>query len=254
MNNKIIALFFSATDTTAKYVNTVVSAFKNQVDCCINLADDLNMPLPEISADDIVIFAAPVYGGRLPEMVAKRFVTLKGNGANAIAMVVYGNRDYDDALLELTDIVSANGFSVVGAGAFIGQHSIFPCVAKNRPDESDLKIAIDFATKCKEAIADSKHGNLTIKGNHPYKKIMNVGLTPKVNIGLCYRCGLCATNCPANAISKDDPTITSADKCISCGRCIVHCPNRARSYTGKLIGAIFTKAFSKRKEPEVYVV
>ena len=257
MDKRIIAIFFSATDTTARYINAALSVFKNQADCYFNLADDPNMPLSEISTDDIVVFASPVYGGRLPEAVSKRFAKMKGNGANAIAMVVYGNRDYDDALLELTDIVSSNGFNIVGAGAFIGQHSIFPRVAKSRPDESDLKRVIDFTPKCKDAIAGSKHGALTIKGNRPYKKIMSVGLTPKVNKELCNRCGLCATNCPAQAISKDDPTTTSADKCLSCGRCITHCPHNARNYTGlkyKLIGAIFAKAFSKRKDSEAFVI
>ncbi|MDE6278980.1 MAG: 4Fe-4S binding protein [Paramuribaculum sp.] len=254
---RIIAIYFSATDTTKKYVDSVVSVFCHAADIYINLADDMNISLPEITHKDIVILAAPVYGGRLPEWVADRFKQLKGNGAYAISIVVYGNRDYDDALLELVDITTENNFNVVGAAAFIGQHSIFPRVAQHRPDRSDIKVALEFAEKCKEAILTEKRGNLEIKGNRPYKKIMSVGLTPKVDGELCNRCGQCAANCPADAISTVNPTVTLTDKCISCGRCITHCPRHARKYSGlkyKIIGAIFTRAFSKKRESEYMVL
>ena len=257
LNKRTIAIFFSATDTTKKYVDAVVSVLGNPADIYINIADDMGMPLPEITPDDLVIVASPVYGGRLPEAVAERFKELRGNGAVAIPMVIYGNRDYDDALLELLDILSAGGFRIVGAGAFIGQHSIFPLVAKNRPDESDMEVAREFASECRDALENSRFGDVHVKGNRPYKKIMNVGLIPKVDKNLCNRCGQCASNCPAEAIDKNDPTTTADDRCISCGRCIAHCPRGARKHKGmkySLIGAVFTRAFSKRKEAEYFML
>lgn len=256
-NKRVIAIYFSATDTAKKYVDAVVSVFSNVPDVYINLADDMKMPFPKLTSEDIVIIASPVYGGRLPESVASRFMELRGKGAYVIPMVVYGNRDYDDALIELVDITSEDGFNIVGAGAFIGQHSIFPRVAHNRPNETDLKRAVEFATRCKESILHEKRGNLEVKGNRPYKKIMNVGLTPKVNKKLCTRCGICALNCPAGAINVDDPTKTINEKCISCGKCINHCPHRARKHGGlkyKIIDEIFTRAFSKNKEGEYMIL
>lgn len=87
--------------------------------------------------DLAILLIAPVYAGRIPEMAAKLFSQIDGHGMKAIVAVVYGNRDYDDALLELADIAIADGFEVIGAGAFIAQHCIFPKVANGRPDSSD---------------------------------------------------------------------------------------------------------------------
>lgn len=64
-----------------------------------------------------------------------------------MAVVVYGNRDYEDALLELHDILSENGFVVVAAGAFVARHSIFPDVAAGRPDRDDLDRMAEFAER-----------------------------------------------------------------------------------------------------------
>ena len=79
----------------------------------------------------------------------------------AIVAVIYGNRDYDDALLELADIAVEDGFEVVAAGAFIAQHCIFPKVANGRPDASDMAVATDFIKRAKES---GKLDISTIKG------------------------------------------------------------------------------------------
>ena len=49
---------------------------------------------------------------------------LKGNGARAVLLVVYGNREYEDTLLELSDVMEAAGFSPVAAVAAVAEHSI----------------------------------------------------------------------------------------------------------------------------------
>ena len=64
---------------------------------------------------------------------------IHGNNTPAVAVCVYGNRDYDDALLEIKDTLNGNGFRTFAAGAFIGRHCIFPKVAEGRPDASDLE-------------------------------------------------------------------------------------------------------------------
>ncbi len=61
----------------------------------------------------------------------------KGNQTPAIAVVTYGNRDYEDALLELQTILEQNGFVVIGAAALIAEHSIVHSVGHDRPDEAD---------------------------------------------------------------------------------------------------------------------
>lgn len=257
MFKRLICIYFSATYTTLRYIKSFAQALGHLIDINLNLADDLSVDFPDIDADDLLVVASPVYGGRLPLQVSSRFKGLSGNHAKAVAMVVYGNRDYDDALLELTDILSGSDFEVIGAGAFIGQHSIFQKVASSRPDDKDLDILHRFATECKRIVETGVHGNLTIKGNRPYKKIAEVPLHPSGNPDICNRCGTCVKQCPVSAIIPDEPYKTDISQCISCGRCIIVCPNRTRKYSGlkyKLIGAIFTSAFSKRKEPEFVVI
>lgn len=58
---------------------------------------------PIVIQADIAIVAVPVYGGRVAETAMERLQWIKGQQTPVIPLVVYGNRDYEDALLELTD-------------------------------------------------------------------------------------------------------------------------------------------------------
>ncbi len=253
--DKLHAIYFSATDTTRKCVASFCQGFGSEPDISVNLADGFDATFPEISNEDVVVIATPVYGGRLPLHVARALAKIKGNNATAIAIVVYGNRDYDDALLELTDILHNNNFRISGAGAFIGQHSIFPKVAKSRPDLSDEQELIKFGKECRTASCKGVGSDYSpyIKGKRPYKKSAGVPLYPKAKKADCIKCAKCASNCPVGAIPNDKPFITDTIKCISCGRCIKVCSTGARRYSGaaySLVSLIFKAAFSKRKEPE----
>lgn len=246
-------IYFSATGTTRKCVEAVASILGVEPVSDINLADNLNAEMPNPGGEDIVTVAAPVYGGRLPKMVAESLCRLQGNGAKAIAMVVYGNRDYDDALLELIDILTQCGFNVIGAGAFIGQHSIFPTVGSERPDMNDKRELKAFGNACREAVMAGRQGGLNVKGKRPYKKIAGVPLHPQADRKVCRSCRKCADMCPAGAISPAEPYVTDNDKCISCGRCIAVCPHKARHYAGlkySFVNRLFVWGFSRRKNPE----
>lgn len=257
--NKLYAIYFSATGTTQKCVDSVCQGLGIKPESAINLADNLDAEFPQMTADDVVVIALPVYGGRLPNVVADALSRLKGNGAIAVGMVVYGNRDYDDALLELTDLLYDKGFRTVGAGAFIGQHSIFPKVGASRPDLSDEQCLIKFGKECRKAITDGFDSSMPpyIKGKRPYKQMANVVLAPIAKESDCIKCGACVRKCPVSAISADTPWISDTTKCISCGRCISVCSQHARKHTGlkySIFGAIFKAAFSKRKQPQWKVV
>lgn len=253
---KVTSIYFSATNTTKSCVDEFSSAFAASDRAEYNLADDMSAVLPDFGDDDLVIVASPVYGGRLPGVVADRFRQLRGGNAKAVAMVVYGNRDYDDALLELKEMLDEAGFRVVGAGAFIGRHSIFPKVGACRPDAQDRRCIRDFAGACAVKIAEGASGDLRVKGRKPYKKAAGVPLHPSVLESDCVKCGKCAAACPMGAIDGGDPLTTDAAKCISCGRCISVCSRNARRYRGllyALTGGIFAACFSRRKSPDFYV-
>lgn len=213
-----------------------------------------------LSKDDLAIFAVPVYAGRVPEIAVDQIRKFKGDGTRAIIVVVYGNRDYDDALLELQNIVTENGFLPVAAGAFIAQHSIFSTVATNRPDADDLSTAREFGAKASQITKLSE--TLKVPGNHPYKKPGAIPFAPRTCKGKCIKavkknidiCGVCAAKCPVGAIGSPKPK-TDKNKCIKCGYCISVCPYDAREWGGilhKLVSKIFTKQNLAPKKSELF--
>ena len=96
----------------------------------------------DVPAHELAIVGAPVYGGRIPPEAARRLRRVKGNLTAAVVVVVYGNRVYEDALLELRDLVTETGFVPVAAGAFLGEHSFSTeavPLAHGRPDAQDAR-------------------------------------------------------------------------------------------------------------------
>lgn len=242
---------FSATGTTAK----IVSAIGSGLPVTEKRTIDLTRPVQEevtIPGDEIIIFGVPVFSGRVPEIARRRIEKIKGNHTPAIIACVYGNRDFDDALLELKDIVENNGFNVISAGAFVAQHSIFPEVAQGRPDPSDLSKAKEFGENSLKSIsATTENIPLQVKGNRPYRAVKPIPLTPKAD-HKCNACGLCSRQCPVQAIDAGNPKKTDKGKCISCAHCIHICPQKARKFGGLLYWIAsrkFTKAHTQRQEP-----
>lgn len=73
------------------------------------------------SEDELVICGTPVYAAEcqnlfLPYLKEK----IKGGGALAVPIVLFGNRNFDDALAELRDILAGDGFYPLAAGGFCG--------------------------------------------------------------------------------------------------------------------------------------
>lgn len=242
--------FFSPSDTTRKYAKAMTDAFGGESQL-IDLTHGSCEIESELIDGDTVLLISPVYAGRIPALAADLFRQIDGHGMRAIVAVVYGNRDYDDALLELADIAVNDGFDVIAAGAFIAQHCIFPKVANGRPDTSDMAVAADFMERAKES------DNLdisTIKGNRPYKKPGAVPLQPQTDENECLSCGVCARECPTGAI---DPVTLATDKnkCITCCRCIAVCGSHARKFKGvkyATVSKIFCAQNSKRRGPELF--
>ena len=203
-----------------------------------------------IDKEDQVLIAMPSFGGRAPAVAIQRLRKIAGNGAKCTLVCVYGNRAYEDTLVEMEDAAKESGFQVVAAVAAVAEHSIMPQYAAGRPDASDKKQLEQFA----ERIAGKTEAVVSIPGNRPYKKAGGAGLVPKVGKS-CTKCGLCAENCPVQAI---DPASFTADakKCISCMRCVKQCPEKARNVNGAMVSIaamVIKKACSVRKENELYI-
>lgn len=248
---KVFEFCFSPTGGTKKVADILMEPWT----CEKRFVDLLHEPIimESITKQDICMFAVPSFGGRVPAIAIERIKMMQGNGAMAILVAVYGNRAYEDTLIELKDTIEAAGFVAKAAIAAVAQHSIFHQFASERPDEQDRKELQAFAEMIRTKIVTA--GPLEVPGNHPYREFSGVPLKPKAGKA-CMSCGICAKECPAGAISLQDPKKTDKTKCISCMRCIAVCPSHARSNNALLIkaaGKKMEKNCTSRKENILFI-
>jgi ferredoxin len=262
---KVYLVFFSPTGTTKK----AAKAFAEGTGLP---HEEIDLTLPEtrrsfnrsFTTNELVIVGLPVYSGRLPMNIDSFFTGMKGNGAPAVALVVYGNRAYDDALIELKIRLEERGLRVMAGAAFIGEHTFSNKIATGRPNVGDLDVAREFGRKTVSALGQASPGTLNLKGNYPFTA---KGFNPAQDSGPlttfgkilttkdCTHCGLCAPNCPWEAISFNDAVATAYDKCMRCFRCIKICPAGARKITEEkfleILPGFEQRLNATRKEPEL---
>ncbi|MCQ4863270.1 4Fe-4S binding protein [Pseudoflavonifractor phocaeensis] len=191
-------------------------------------------------AGDFCLIGVPSYGGRVPAAAVERLRTLRGNGAAAVLVTAYGNRDYDDTLLELRDEAQAAGFRAVAAVAAVAEHSIMRQFGAGRPDEADRAELADFAARIR-TLAERGGGRLEqVPGNAPYRAYGGVPMKPKAGRD-CTLCGVCAGLCPVEAIPRENPKETDAEKCITCMRCVTVCPSHARALNPVMLMGVTQK-------------
>ncbi len=214
---------FSPTGGTRKLAEALAAALSS-TDTAHDLAD--RHPLPAGEADTVLI-AAPVFAGRIPALVAEKVRALAGAGKRAVTLVVYGNRAYEDALLELNDCAQAAGFRILASAAFVAKHSLANGVGVGRPDGQDFAELQAFA---RDILAKLEGGQLdepAVPGNRPYRAGMALPATP-IFLDTCAVCGCCRSVCPTDAIGMVDGELaTDAQKCILCMACVNFCSARA---------------------------
>jgi ferredoxin/flavodoxin len=265
--NKVYAVYFSPTGTTEKAV--------------IALASGTGMPVEKIDLTEprvrkalnrtfgkgeLVVVGLPVYGGRLPRNLEDFFYGLNGRGTPAIALAMYGNREYDDALIELKVRLEERCFVVKAGAAFIGQHTFSENIAAGRPNENDLAVAAGFGKQILDTISRDISGVLTLKGSYPSPL---KGYDPSapgphptypniVTEESCTQCGVCAELCPWGAIDKDDVTKIDSVRCLRCFRCIKICPVDAKHVTDEKFLAFIPqfemRLNAQRREPELFLI
>ena len=221
--DKWIIAHFSPTGGTKKVADAIAAGFNTPVVEMDLTKEDSAITLGEY---DALMAVLPVYAGRVPQISRERLSALKGNGQKAVAVVVYGNREYDDALLETKDALEANGFQVIAAAAFIAEHSIVRSIANRRPDAQDEAICRQFAADVMAKADDA--ASVQVPGNSPYKELKPSAFHPAASES-CVKCGACSQQCPLGAIPLEEPSQTNNDLCINCMRCVQVCPQQCRA-------------------------
>ncbi len=259
MSTKLI--YFSPTGTTSQIINKIAEGLGNETETFDFTLPKSRLEYKQLSfgSTDFVVVGVPVYSGRIPEFLEDFFNQIQGHETPAVFVALYGNRDYDDALLELKDFFEKRGFKSIAAAAFIGEHSYSDKVAANRPDKVDLNKAFAFGQSIKTKIDNITNLNdviFEVKGNYPYKERKpSPQIVPQTSED-CNDCGICSELCPMEAINFNNYKIIAPEKCIRCCNCIKKCPENAKSFTDKIIINIanyLEENFADiRKEPEIF--
>lgn len=269
----IYSLSFSPTGTSSKILHGITNGIGDILDTDIisinltfNSIDDI-----ALNSGDIIIAAAPVYGGKIAPIVKQRLNGIKGNDAKCIVVAVYGNRAFEKATEDFASFMSDCGFLVCGAAAFIGEHSYSTAdtpIAAGRPDSQDMANAMDFgkeialkiktnglrevdtSTLTDESVPDESSANFRnfVIGYQQQQATNPIVYLPDVDFSLCDECGVCYDVCPTEAITPDrkevDPT-----KCIKCCACVKNCPQGARRYSTPF-AEVLSENFKFRKSPK----
>jgi ferredoxin len=252
---------FSPTGTTKAIIKGIARGINQSK---VELFDITNpqarkQPL-QTNQNELLIIGVPVYMGRVPALLNEWLHSIKAHKTPVICVVVYGNRVFDDALLELKDIMIKCGCKPIAGAAYIGEHSFSSSeipTAEGRPDTIDLQHAELFGQKIYEKLLSASSidqiPDINIPGNYPYGGITDLWSVDFIAISNeCRQCGICAEGCPVGAIDLENSNIIDNVKCITCCACIKNCPQNARTMKPGLVkdaAVRLNTRYKERKEP-----
>ncbi|AKB20080.1 EFR1 family ferrodoxin [Methanosarcina sp. WWM596] len=258
-------VYFSPTGTTKTVVQGIAHGINPGTTELIDITrpDARKQPLMT-SENELLVLGVPVYMGRVPALLNEWLNSIQAHNTPTVCVVVYGNREYDDALLELKNIVTKCGCIPIACAGYIGEHSFSNSempTAEGRPDEDDLLHAEEFGRKIREKLqsvsAISQISDVQVPGTYPYRRDTKLWIVDFIAVNdECTQCGTCAELCPTGAIDPENSNLIDTGKCITCCACIKNCPQNARSMKPGLVKDASVRLhtlYSQRKEPECFI-
>lgn len=274
--SKAYLVYFSPTSTSKRVATAIVHGTGLESVSEINLTYDTSENL-FIPSDALTIIAVPVYGGKVAPLAMERLKKVKSEGSPTVLAVVYGNRAYERALMELDMYAVRNGFNVIAGATFIGEHSYSTAenpISAGRPNTDDLAFASDFGKQIIAKIEEAEDiDSLRLidvrsirKPKQPFIplfqfmrqmiKLRKSGVplpkTPLTDADACIHCGICVKACPSSAIKLGNEQETNAEKCIKCCACVKKCPQNARDMNTPMAPLLSTY-FRRQKAPQTLV-
>ena len=144
--NEAHLIYFSPTHTSKQVAEAIVhgTGIKNILPVNVTLQTTGEAVIP---ASALAIIVVPVYGGRVAPLAMERLQNIRGLDTPTVLVVVYGNRAYEKALMELDAFALPHGLKVIAGATLIGEHSYSTeehPIAAGRPNDSDLALATEF--------------------------------------------------------------------------------------------------------------
>lgn len=236
------SIYFSPTGTTKKQVLRLADGLESLA----KQRTDVDVTKPSARQEervfgekDLLILGMPVYAGHVPNKILPFVEGLEGHHTTAIILANFGNRSFDDALMEMREVLRERGFVVIAAAATVSRHSMTDRLAGGRPNDEDVAELDAFAAQvCRFLESGSPAEFVSIPGEYPAPYYTPRGVdgqptkflkaTPKTTED-CIECGICAGACPMGSISAEDPRIVTGI-CIKCQACVRLCPKQAKYF------------------------
>ncbi len=270
----IHAYYFSPTGNTEKVIKTIAEALGMALGVPVCVQDFTLPPARQgrhsFTGDDLLVIGTPVYAGRIPNKILPYYQSaLEGNETPVVPVVTFGNRSYDDGLIELQTELETHGFFAVAGAAIPTEHAFSAQLAMGRPDAADLEGLRQFAARAAEkitALATIPAQPLTVEGHTPIRPYYTpldtngaptvfLKAKPKTDLQKCTDCGLCAQVCPMQAISREDVSAVLGT-CIKCQACVQKCPTHAKHFEdGAFLShvAMLEENYTRRTEAAFFV-